>query len=340
MSNFMSYEDAITVLTSYANAIKAAGGGLLPHLIISAPTGSTVTATKGQTVITATETSSGIFECDVPEYGDWTISDGTNSNITPVNVVGNLKVSIVNGATIVPTDDVTVWLKCGARYENYTTMSEILADTTCLAGLMSSRNAVDYLLRSTEFITSICGNDDAMTYIGLNNYCANTLLADLTNWMPAICDSQYFERVLNVKVPVMTDNTTPSGECGGYFGANTYLIFDGDENTACNSGEVTSQINVEYKFPSIVKIFKIMVLPWLYNGTCTLQILWTECKLDTEANWTRVHTISLGGGQTTKKYWRLSSPAEYNNFRLVSSSWNSNARRGFKEVQFYGRVDV
>ncbi|MBO7451424.1 MAG: hypothetical protein J6U54_13755 [Clostridiales bacterium] len=323
--------------------IPAGGGGLLPHLIISAPTGSTVTATKGTTVITAVETSSGVFECDIPEYGDWTISDGTDSNITPVNVVGNLKVSIVNGASIVPSDDVTVWLKCGARYENYTTMTEILADTTCLAGLMSSRNAVDYLLRSTSFMTAIGASENAMTYIGLNNYCANTLLADLANWMPAICDSQYFEKVLNVKVPIMTSNNTPSGECDG-LGTNTYKIFDGDENTnVCNNSSGTFYYS--YKFPTVVKIFKFMVLPWLYNGVCTAYGVWIESKLDTGSDWTRIHTLLLGSGQTTKKYVTLSAPAEYNNFRIGLNGWNNNsqsnpANRGLREAQFYGRVDV
>lgn len=47
--------------------------GILPHLIVISDTGSTVTATKGSTVITAVETSTGHFECDVTEFGTWTI---------------------------------------------------------------------------------------------------------------------------------------------------------------------------------------------------------------------------------------------------------------------------
>ena len=319
--------------------IPAGGGGLLPHLIISAPTGSTVTATKGTTVITAVETSSGVFECDIPEYGDWTISDGTDSNITPVNVVGNLKVSIVNGATIVPTDDVTVWLKCGARYENYTTMTEILADTTCLAGLMSSRNAVDYLLRSTSFMTAISASENAMTYIGLNNYCANTLLDDLTNWRPTICNSQYFKSVLNVKVPVMTSNTTPSGECSG-FGDNSYLIFDGDENTSCNVSNSGNNFEVHYYFPTKVKIHKTEFLPWLYNGACQLRTLVYYGKDTTDSTWNQIMMVDNVGTGTGRRSYIFPSPADYEQFRLYVTGWQSDSRRGFKEMQYYGRVDV
>lgn len=48
-------------------------GGLIPHLIIISETGSTVTVTKGAWSTTATETSTGHFECDVPEFGTYTI---------------------------------------------------------------------------------------------------------------------------------------------------------------------------------------------------------------------------------------------------------------------------
>ncbi len=50
-------------------------GGLLPHLKIISDAGSTVTVTKGQTVITPEQSagSTTMWECDIPEYGVWTI---------------------------------------------------------------------------------------------------------------------------------------------------------------------------------------------------------------------------------------------------------------------------
>ena len=218
-------------------------------------------------------------------------------------------------------------------------MSEILADTTCLAGLMSSRNAVDYLLRSTGFMTAISASENAMTYIGLNNYCANTLLADLANWMPAICNSQYFERVLNVKVPVMTSNTAPSGECSG-FGDTTYYIFDGNENTSCNVGNSGNNFEVHYYFPTKVKIFKTTWLPWLYNGICQMRTLYYYAKDRTDSTWNQIMQLDNVGTGTGWRSYIFPSPANYEQFRLYVTGWQSDSRRGFKEMQYYGRVDV
>ena len=93
MPNFMSYEDAQTVLASYAQAIKtASGSGIVPHLIIMSETGeSVVKAVKGQTEIIATKTRTEYYEyyeCDVPEFGLWTIhaiKDGDDAQVT-VNI--------------------------------------------------------------------------------------------------------------------------------------------------------------------------------------------------------------------------------------------------------------
>lgn len=119
------------------------------------------------------------------------------------------------GATVLPVNDIQIWLNCANIWDkNYTTISQVLADTTTLLTLVSSNNAADYMARSTSWASSVCANQTAMGYIGNNDYCANTLIADAT-WLAAICNSAYMESVLNVKVPTMTSNTTPSGECFG-----------------------------------------------------------------------------------------------------------------------------
>ena len=61
-----------SVSQKYVN--RQVGSGLLPHIIISAPTGATVVLTKGLISVTATETSSGVYEANVPEYGTYTIT--------------------------------------------------------------------------------------------------------------------------------------------------------------------------------------------------------------------------------------------------------------------------
>ena len=68
------------------------GGGLSPIIVVSAPTGSTITCKKGSTTLTAEE-SSGTWSFAIPAYGTWTVvgvSSGTtvekNVEVTAVEV--------------------------------------------------------------------------------------------------------------------------------------------------------------------------------------------------------------------------------------------------------------
>jgi hypothetical protein len=63
--------------------------------------------------------------------------------------------SVPDGKTVTPTDDVSIWLQCGQRSENYTTLAQVLADSSCLSALMADNNAVDYLVRSKAFIGNV-----------------------------------------------------------------------------------------------------------------------------------------------------------------------------------------
>lgn len=64
------------------------GGGMKPKIIVTAPTGTVVTATKGTTVITAGE-SGGKYVILADDYGTWTIAgtNGSQSVSQDVNVV-------------------------------------------------------------------------------------------------------------------------------------------------------------------------------------------------------------------------------------------------------------
>lgn len=58
-----------------------------PRIVVTAPTGSTVTCTKGSTVLTASEVS-GAWTFDVPDYGTWTVNavKGSDSKSKSVEV--------------------------------------------------------------------------------------------------------------------------------------------------------------------------------------------------------------------------------------------------------------
>ena len=89
-------------------------GGLIPHLIIISETGSTVTVTKGAWSTTATETSTGHFECDVPEFGTYTIDALLGGDDAQVSlVVDAVKIYTVDDSHF--HADITVTYPTGAQ---------------------------------------------------------------------------------------------------------------------------------------------------------------------------------------------------------------------------------
>ena len=385
--------DAAGHLQNEIDAIIAEINGLLkPHFIISADTGATVTASKGQTTITATETSTGVFECDVTDYGVWTVGgknlfnrwtyeefkantsgwtyddvnktvsyrgislkfndDGTiimngtpqnaaypplrkylslpagsyivsgglssgssssapwvisvrgkNNSIVATNINGDtpftindteldgtdgyqrleiairdtaigqtfnnvvikpmirlasiqdstfvpyiadpvdvtvddvkiynvlLREDAPEGSTVTPTDDVQILLQCAGIFDkDYTTLTELMADTSTLSSVINSNNAIDYLVRSKTFIKS------------------------------------------EALVPTMTSNTTPSGVVSAssvYSSSDMhqpYKAFDGNSNSCWYTAANVGNAQIVYHFPSAVKVGKTTVKPY-YSST-------------------------------------------------------------------------
>lgn len=333
------------------------GGTFTATIIVTTTSGLTVTATKGGDSYTATETSSGTYEVTVDSAGTWTISDGTNTDTVNVTAQTTYYVtlsSIPDGSTVTPTDDIQIWLNCANIWDKaYTTIGEVLADLTTLSALISSSNAVDYLVRSTTWASSVCADSSAMTYIGLNNYASNTLLADST-WCNAICNSTYFESVLNVKVPTMTGATTPSGEVINSLaegGVDGYKAFDGDDSSEFISFGATKSTspNVEkfigYDFGRNVYICKARILkapnrPYS-SGTIKGQSsadnsIWADASSD-------VPFVSTSSAEWMEIIMSASTFCRY--FRLFTNSGNrTNSSNQIQidvyTVQFYGREDV
>ena len=162
---------------------------------------------------------------------------------------------VPSGKYVIPTDDIPTWLECaGLNGIAYTTINEVLNDTATLSALINNANAVDYLERSSTWALDICSDSTAMADIGANNYCANTLL-DNETWLSAICNSAYFESVLNVKIPVMTSNTTPSGEASASgvwkAGYEAYKAFNG--NTSQTQGWINDKNNEQnYRYVRVI----------------------------------------------------------------------------------------
>jgi hypothetical protein len=390
---------------------------------------------------------------------------------------------IPDGATVLPTDDIQIWLHCANIWDKtYTTLAEVLADTTTLLALINSPNAVDYMVRSTTwavssalvpkmtsnttpsgicsastvnggdqpykafdddsensgwhstsgvqqwieyefpiptvvsmvkihsasnvggpkvstvqgsndgvhytdigsfpnvptntwvsqsysnatpykrwrlnitdsnanyvyiktmqfYSASITDNATAMSYIGLNNHCANTLLAD-TTWREAICQSEYFESVLNVKVPTMTSNTTPSGVCSA---SSTYSssysawkAFDGKISTHWSSTESDStNAWIQYQFINPVKIYAVYLNITYDSGLCCKSAS-VQASND-GSTFTELLAKQTFPNSSTDEYTLLINPTSaYSYYRLAEMGTYRNDV-DLDVVQFYGREDV
>lgn len=318
--------------------------------------GVSLTCSDGNKTITKTAPSgANIMSFYPPNTGTWIIS-GTVSGqpYSTEAIVVDLAVAVTaniqtvpDGSTVTPTDDIQTWLHCAGIYDkNYTTLSEVLTDSTTLATLIADNNATDYLVRSTTWATDLCADSTAMTYIGLNNYASNTLLAD-SDWLTAICNSQYFESVLNVKVPQMTDNTHPSGiasnsdnSSSAYKGLGVYAE---DPNYA--NLENNQNAKIMYEFPDTVTIYKIYM--HLRNGSSLSRSFTYKASGSTDGStWNDMFSgiawNDSGNGDTTNTVI-ATNPITAKHFAgdcYIGTKDGSNKYSVRMKVQFYGRIDV
>ena len=335
------------------------GGGQFVIIIVNGETyeGQTVTATKGTKSKSAVITS-GVARIPVDEGGVWTLtlSSGKTRNTPNMTYYGEYEVSLVpTGSTVTPTDDIQIWLECAELNKSYTTLNQVLADTNTLSALISDNNASDYLARSTTWASDVCSNESAMTYIGLNDYCANKLLADST-WLETICNSAYFEKVLNALVLPMTSNTQPSGYEASSSSSSLnnsalpYMAFDGSTDAssewAASDGSLNnSYIQIKIKNAKVIKLIKIdmdyrVSAGYYKTGIFDLLASNTGDFNGEEVNLTPNH---LTLEKTNSKYSineMINNNTAYQYYRIKTIQYNCTYSKGYSvlnNVQFYGR---
>ena len=191
---------------------------------------------------------------------------------------------------------------------------------------------------------TIVGNQDAMSLIGKYDYCSNALLSNAT-WAEAIANSDYFEEVLNVKVPTMTSNTAPSGtvRATSIFGSSydAYLAFDNNASTAWWSTAVTptsANQRLSYEFTSPVIINRVFILGYNESGSVRIKnykigysddgITWNDTLAsDTYTSSDTSGKIISFANNTPHKYYSI----------YVEDIWDSSYVV-IKTLQFYGRA--
>lgn len=302
--------------------------------------GTTITCTDGTTtfeeICPSTSPYQVVFQ-SIPT-GTWTIS-GTYSGhtLSTIFTVLNFETelnSIPEGSTVTPTDDIQTWLNCANIWDkSYTTITQVLNDVSTLQALIASNNAADYMARSTTWASNVTADSSAMTYIGLNDYCANKLLADAA-WLNAICNSTYFESVLNVKVPTMTSSTAPSGEVIQSRG-NGWGAFDGNPNTDSRwvAGQGSQIDYLGYIFTENVKLYKFKISYSSVVQSCNY-------RLQAYKNGTWTDESESMSSLSTNKNLDASEISDRHRIYISSQTLVSGSSYygNIVELQFYGRA--
>lgn len=325
----------------------ASGGALIMTVTCdSSFAGQTITCTDGTTTLTqiCPSTSPYSVEFRIPNAGIWTISSGTTSASVTIPSSAELH-NIPNGSTITPTDDIQIWLHCGNIWDKtYTTISQILADANTLQSLIASNNAVDYMVRSTSWSSTITANASAMSYIGLNDYCADTLLAD-TTWRGAICSSAYFENVLNVKIPTMTSATAPSGEVTGsspYPGWDIWGCVSGRSGVQGSTLFLQGTSYWQYEFDAPVACYLFTVSELGDSNQINPSAMFTSAKIQGSndgSTFTDLYNISQTPASGSKYDYNFANATKYKYYRLtgITGSYSAYLELG-KLLNFYGRA--
>ena len=312
---------------------------------VTYPSGATCTCVGGSESYTATSNPE-TFTVHSANTFTITATDGTATDtatvtITTIGQSETVTLSFIpDGSTVLPTDNIQTWLHCANIWDKaYTTISQVLTDSTTLSALIASSNAVDYMVRSTTWATNVCSDSTAMSLIGLNNNCSDTLLAN-TTWLNAICNSTYFESVLNVKVPTMTSATSPSGRVTASNQSSSYPAwksFDGDDSTYWTTGSYDKPQWIQYEFTSQIEIKKVKFAFSSAANSCTYNISGSN---DGSSFVTIKNAESLANtnNQTYNKIINQNLKYKYLRFTLTAQSVTDGTVGHITTLQFYGRA--
>ena len=205
-------------------------------------------------------------------------------------------------------------------------------------------NGVKLQLYSANGITD---DSIAMRLIGEKNYASNTLLDD-TDWRKGICNSDYFESVLNVKVPTLSaDNVKASASSvSGSNGA--WKAFDGNSSTSwqANTSGGTQTGWIQYNFDTPIKIYKTVTQNYYGTGSLlqTINSIELSGSSDGGSSFTPIQSdtvnYSVSSGFVSII---INNPVAYEIIRNTYSTTqptSTASNPAITEVQFYGRQDV
>lgn len=216
---------------------------------------------------------------------------------------------IIDGATVTPVDDYTIWLRCAElKPSDYANLTAVIADTTAMETLCNNLNALRYMVRSEDVIMP-------------------AVLA-VSSWITALDSSTY-----SIKVPTMTGYTTPSGEvtASGYYGAYLpWWAFDGNDATGWSLFGLTAPQYVQYQFVTPLILYKLYAL--FYSSTYAPRSFKISYS-DNGTDWTDIETFANSAASSTKYFSNVVTAHKYLRFTVLTLGTSGTE---IETMQFYG----
>ena len=75
----------------------------------------------------------------------------------------------VDGETVEPVNDYTVWLKCADIPNTFGSLANVIADAGAMDTLSNEENAVNYMVRSSAIMTAVIASSTAMTAVAASS---------------------------------------------------------------------------------------------------------------------------------------------------------------------------
>ena len=321
------------------------GGSFNPQLLINSETDCTVTISKGLVTVSASEISTGVYECAVPDFGTWTVLSVDENE---EEATATVNVSIIQQYTVdvYHTFDYNKWLELGGVTGTYASLAAVFEDEEATRRLMTVHASADYLIdmqsKFSDTIDPFVANDTAMKWIGLRDYTCDGLTA-INGVETKFLNSTYWEKYLKDHVPVMTSNTAPYGEASSnstYSGLYAFWAFNGNEADGWHSAANATNTYLRYKFTNPLNAKKATIV---YNtnsaeGTSLSGVLQASNDAST---WTNIEEVTLQG--TNLSIGRISLDLENNDHYLyyqlffANGTYPNNKYWAVTELQFYGR---
>jgi len=213
------------------------------------------------------------------------VSDDTGSATSgqfKVGVGENIDVLldyVPDGKTALPVGDVILLQRCASCYSTFafTTLDDILGDTTCVAAICASNNAIDYIIRSfNAFSAKMFANSYFRAGIKANTYANYAMAIDIT-WASYINNLAYDVRrsVWNAipafaVYPSGTINSCTMSDGGtahsssAFINNNVSLVFDGSfvysviHSTQLDASNPSASNYIEYDYPYSVCLKRLL----------------------------------------------------------------------------------